>query len=167
MTGPSTRKRNLKGRYNTNGACYWSRTRPWGLKFQKVWHRPFGCISVWSQRCTWRYTQLVGCRHSLGGRTGTRFWLYWQEFGRRLWDLKMPCEYSYLTELSFWLFCPPGVSWLLFSEIIFLVTSTAKMTAELVIRPTEQRPFFTASIAYYTWKRCPLGEKTVIAVSYI
>lgn len=27
-------------------------------------------------------------------------------------------------------------------------------------------PFFTASCAYSTWKRCPSGEKTVIARSY-
>lgn len=27
-------------------------------------------------------------------------------------------------------------------------------------------PFFTASWAYSTWKRCPSGEKTVIARSY-
>jgi len=46
-------------------------------------------------------------------------------------------------------------------------TSTARITEELVMRPTAQSPFLTASMAYYTWKRCPLGEKTVIAVSYI
>ena len=46
-------------------------------------------------------------------------------------------------------------------------TSTARMTEESVTRPTAQRPFLTASMAYSTWKRWPLGENTVIAVSYI
>jgi hypothetical protein len=47
------------------------------------------------------------------------------------------------------------------------VTSTARMTEVLVTSPTAHSPFLTASMAYSTWKRWPLGEKTVIAVSYI
>ena len=31
---------------------------------------------------------------------------------------------------------------------------------------TAVEPFFTASWAYSTWKRCPSGEKMVIALSY-
>ena len=46
-------------------------------------------------------------------------------------------------------------------------TSAAKMTEDWVTSPTAQRPFLTASIAYSTWSRCPFGENTVIAVSYI
>lgn len=46
-------------------------------------------------------------------------------------------------------------------------TYTARITDESVTSPTAQRPFFTASMAYSTWKRCPFGENTVIAVSYI
>ena len=46
-------------------------------------------------------------------------------------------------------------------------TSTARMTEDSVTSPTAHSPFLTASIAYSTWKRCPLGENTVMAVSYI
>ena len=46
-------------------------------------------------------------------------------------------------------------------------TSTARMTDEGVMSPTAHSPFLTASIAYYTWKRWQLGEKMVMAVSYI
>ena len=46
-------------------------------------------------------------------------------------------------------------------------TSTARITEPLVTSPTAHKPFLTASMAYSTWKRCPLGEKTVMAVSYI
>lgn len=46
-------------------------------------------------------------------------------------------------------------------------TSTARMTEEALTSPTAQSPFLTASMAYSTWKRWPLGEKTVMAVSYI
>ena len=35
-----------------------------------------------------------------------------------------------------------------------------------ILRPTAVDPFFTASCAYSTWKRCPSGEKTVSALSY-
>lgn len=45
-------------------------------------------------------------------------------------------------------------------------TSTARMMASLPTTPTEHIPRFTASMAYSTWKRCPLGEKTVMAESY-
>ena len=41
------------------------------------------------------------------------------------------------------------------------------MTEDSVTSPTAQSPFLTAYMAYSTWKRCPLGEKTVMAVSYI
>ena len=41
------------------------------------------------------------------------------------------------------------------------------MTEDWVTRPTAQRPLLTASMAYSTWKRWPLGEKTVMAVSYM
>lgn len=62
-------------------------------------------------------------------------------------------------------------SFLKFSHCFFLndgrSTSTARMTEEELTRPTAHKPFFTASMAYSTWKRWPLGEKTVIAVSYI
>jgi hypothetical protein len=64
-----------------------------------------------------------------------------------------------------------GLGLLQLGDCLFLSglggTSTARITDELVTRPTAQRPFLTASMAYSTWKRCPLGEKTVIAVSYI
>ncbi len=49
----------------------------------------------------------------------------------------------------------------------WLSTSTAKITESWATSPTEQNPFLTASVAYSTWKRWPLGEKTVIAESYI
>lgn len=32
---------------------------------------------------------------------------------------------------------------------------------------TAVEPFFTASCAYSTWNRCPSGENTVIALSYL
>jgi hypothetical protein len=64
-----------------------------------------------------------------------------------------------------------GFAFLKFGDCFFLNlmrdTSTARMTEEFVTRPTAQSPFLTASMAYYTWKRWPLGEKTVMAVSYI
>lgn len=64
-----------------------------------------------------------------------------------------------------------GLAFLKFGDGFFLNvirdTSTARMTEELETSPTAQSPFLTASIAYSTWKRWPLGEKTVMAVSYI
>lgn len=51
-----------------------------------------------------------------------------------------------------------GSSFLKFSDGFFLnndemLTSTAKITEELVTKPTEHKPFLTASMAYSTWKR--------------
>jgi hypothetical protein len=64
-----------------------------------------------------------------------------------------------------------GLAILQFGHCFFLSqhssTSTARITDEAVMSPTAQRPFLTASMAYSTWKRWPLGEKTVMAVSYI
>jgi hypothetical protein len=64
-----------------------------------------------------------------------------------------------------------GSALLQFGDCFFLsgrrCTYAARMTEPWVVRPTAQSPFLTASMAYSTWKRCPLGEKTVMAVSYI
>ena len=43
--------------------------------------------------------------------------------------------------------------------------STPRMTQSAPRTPTTADPLLTASIAYSTWKRCPSGEKTVIALS--
>ena len=88
-------------------------------------------------------------------------------FDRRLLNLKMPYECSCLVEQSFLLFGLIEALLLLFSNINEIFTSTAKITDDEVTKPTEQSPFLTAYIAYSTWKRCPFGENTVIAVSYI
>ena len=65
------------------------------------------------------------------------------------------CQMNMLVELNDLL---NSSSFLKFSDCFFLninmiFTSTAKTTDEFVTNPTEHKPFFTASIAYSTWKR--------------
>lgn len=45
--------------------------------------------------------------------------------------------------------------------------STPRTIVSFPRTPTAVVPFFTASKAYSTWKRCPSGEKTVMARSYL